>query len=177
MGRLVGMVVGNPAVLLYIALAAFGLGLVSGGGGAWWLQGLRLTAAKGEYEHAKAEGLQVALTATRKADGERDALAVKLAALDKTHSDELKRINDEKDHLADCLRTGKCGLRVAATCPRAPSGLPQAPAGSGVDSSTGPEFGPDARQDYLNLRSALKKAAEQINACGESLAAITGQQR
>lgn len=56
MNRLVGMVVGNPAVLLWIAGIAFIVGLSSGAGGAWWVQGLRLDAVKAFVATVKAEG-------------------------------------------------------------------------------------------------------------------------
>ncbi len=56
MNRLVGMVVGNPALLLWIAGIAFVVGLSSGAGGAWWVQGLRLDAVQAFVATTKAEG-------------------------------------------------------------------------------------------------------------------------
>ena len=67
MNRLVGMITGNPALLLWIACAAFVLGLSSGAGGAWWVQGLRLDAVQAKYD---------GFVATVKAEGE---AATKLA--------------------------------------------------------------------------------------------------
>ena len=61
MNRLVGMITGNPATLLYLVAAAFVIGLSSGAGGAWWVQGLRLDAVQAEYD---------GFVATTKAQGE-----------------------------------------------------------------------------------------------------------
>lgn len=56
MNRLVGMITGNPATLLYLVAAAFVIGLSSGAGGAWWLQGLRLDAVQAFVATTKAQG-------------------------------------------------------------------------------------------------------------------------
>jgi len=56
MNRLVGMIVGNPALLLWIAAGAFVLGLSTGTGGAWWVQGLRLDAVQAFVATTKAQG-------------------------------------------------------------------------------------------------------------------------
>lgn len=60
MNRLVGLIVGNPYILLWFALGSFALGMASGAGSAWTVQGWRLDAVKAEYEgfvaSTKAEG-------------------------------------------------------------------------------------------------------------------------
>jgi len=56
MNRLVGMITGNPATLLWIAAGAFVLGLSTGTGGAWWVQGLRLDAVQAFVATTKAQG-------------------------------------------------------------------------------------------------------------------------
>ena len=56
MNRLVGHIVGNPALILWIAAGAFVLGLSSGAGGAWWVQGLRLDAVQAFVATTKAQG-------------------------------------------------------------------------------------------------------------------------
>lgn len=83
MNRLVGMIVGNPALLLWIAGVAFVLGLSSGAGGAWWLQGLRLDAVQAKYD---------GFVATTKAQGE---TAKKLAD---AQAAEDKRKKESSDH-------------------------------------------------------------------------------
>ena len=56
MNRLVGMITGNPGALLWLIGAAFVLGLSSGAGGAWWVQGLRLDALQAFVATTKAQG-------------------------------------------------------------------------------------------------------------------------
>lgn len=83
MNRLVGMIVGNPALLLWIAAGAFVLGLTTGTGGAWWVQGLRLGAVQAKYD---------GFVATTKAQGE---AAKKLAD---AQAAEDKRKKESSDH-------------------------------------------------------------------------------
>ena len=73
------MIVGNPWALATL----FALGLSSGAGGAWWVQGLRLDAVKAEY---------AGFVATAKAQGE---AAKKLA--DATAAED-KRKKESSDH-------------------------------------------------------------------------------
>ena len=83
MNRLVGMITGNPGVLLWLIGAAFVLGLSSGAGGAWWLQGLRLDAVQAKYD---------GFVATVKAEGD---AATKLA---EATAAEDKRNKESSDH-------------------------------------------------------------------------------
>lgn len=50
MNWLLGKVVGNPVTLLWLVLAAFTFGLVSGGGAAWTVQGWRLDAVQSKFD-------------------------------------------------------------------------------------------------------------------------------
>lgn len=116
MNRLVGLITGNPMVLVWIAVGAVMLGLASGAGGAWWVQGLRLDAVQAEYD---------GFVATTKAQGE----AAKKLADAKAAED--KRIKDNSDHeyqitLAG-LRADNQRLRDARASSRI---VPAAPAGS-----------------------------------------------
>lgn len=61
MKRLVELIVGNPAALAWLALAAFVVGLASGAGPAWYVQGLRLDAVQSAFD---------GFVATTKAQGE-----------------------------------------------------------------------------------------------------------
>lgn len=83
MNRLVGMITGNPATLLWLMAAAFVIGLSSGTGGAWWIQGLRLDAVQAKYD---------GFVATTKAEGE---AATKLA---EATAAEDKRKKESSDH-------------------------------------------------------------------------------
>lgn len=47
---LLGRVIGNPMLMIWIALGAFVAGALTGGGAAWTVQGWRLDAVKAEYK-------------------------------------------------------------------------------------------------------------------------------
>lgn len=75
MKRLVEMVVGNPAALLWLLLTAFVAGLASGAGPAWYVQGLRLDALQSKYDGfvstTKAQGEAAKKEAEAKAKADR----------------------------------------------------------------------------------------------------------
>lgn len=50
MNWLFGKILGNPMVLLWLVLGAFGVGVVSGGGTAWKVQGWRLEALQTKHD-------------------------------------------------------------------------------------------------------------------------------
>ena len=106
------LIVGNPWALA----ALFALGLSSGAGGAWWVQGLRLDVVQAKYD---------GFVATVKADGE---AATKLA---EATAAEDKRKKESSDHdyqttIAD-LRADVKRMRDARAGSRF---VPAAPAGS-----------------------------------------------
>lgn len=83
MKRLVEMVVGNPAALLWLLLAAFVAGLASGAAPAWYVQGLRLDALQSKHD---------GFVATTKAQGE----AAKKEAEAKAKAD--RQLKESSDH-------------------------------------------------------------------------------
>lgn len=116
MKRLVEMVVGNPAALLWLLLAAFVAGLASGAGPAWYVQGLRLDALQSKYD---------GFVSTTKAQGE----AAQREADAKAKADrQLKESSDREYQTAIAgLRADVERMRNA----RARAGyVPAAPAGS-----------------------------------------------
>lgn len=115
MKRLVEMVVGNPAALLWL-LAAFVAGLASGAGPAWYVQGLRLDALQSKYD---------GFVATTKAQGE---AAEKLA---KAKEAEHKREKEIADHEYQTTIAGLNADVKRLRDDRARAGyVPAAPAGS-----------------------------------------------
>ena len=69
---LISKIVGNPVVLIVLLVGAFAVGVTSGGSAAWWIQGLRVTAAQQEtkkvrqdftklQQETKEEGLKAAI--------------------------------------------------------------------------------------------------------------------
>lgn len=81
MSRAVAAIVGNPAVLLWLVVGSFGLGIASGGIPAWKYQGARLDALQARYDGfaaaTKAEGEKAAISAysIKKADEKRKEVA------------------------------------------------------------------------------------------------------
>lgn len=116
MNRVVGMIVGNPGLRLWLVIAAFVIGLSSGAGGAWWVQGLRLDAVQAEYD---------GFVATTKAQGE---AAKKLAEATAAEDKRKKESSDyEYQTTIASLRADVKRMRDDRT--RA-SFVPAAPAGS-----------------------------------------------
>lgn len=98
MNWLLGKIVGNPAVLLAIVLAAF----LAGGSAAWTVQGWRLDAVKSKF---------AGFVATTKAAGEA-AQQVKVAQEKKDKLDK-ERTDAEVKHNLDRLRADNKRLRDA----------------------------------------------------------------
>ena len=116
MNRLVGLITGNPTLLLWLALGAFALGLASGGGVAWKVQGWRLDSVQAKFD---------GFVATTKAEGEAaQKLADAQAAEDKRNKE---KSDADYQNAIFGLRDDVKRLRDA----RASSGyVPAAPAGS-----------------------------------------------
>ena len=132
MNRLVGMITGNPATLLWLIAAAF----VAGAGGAWWVQGLRLDAVQ-------------AFVATTKAEGE---AAKKLA---EATAAEDKRKKESSDHEYQTTIAGLNADVKRMRDARARAGyVPAAPAGS-----RSPEL---ACFDRTELEQALRRFDEGV---------------
>lgn len=83
MNWILGKVLNNPALILWIALASFAIGLSSGGGAAWTIQGWRLEAVQAKYD---------GFVSTTKALGD----AAKVEAEQKTKDDIRKK--EKADH-------------------------------------------------------------------------------
>lgn len=116
MTRLVGLITGNPTLLLWLALGSFALGLASGAGGAWKVQGWRLDAVQ-----AKFDGFVATVTAQGEA-------AKKLA--DATAAED-KRKKESSDHEYQITIAGLAADVKRLRDDRARSGyVPAAPAGS-----------------------------------------------
>ncbi len=140
MNRLVGLITGNPTLLLWLALGSFALGLASGAGGAWTVQGWRLDAVQAKFD---------GFAATVKAEGE---AAEKLA---KAEAAEDKRKKEIADHdyqsRIDSLVADNQRLRNE----RSRRGyVPAAPA-----SSRNPEI---ACFDRTELEQALRRFDEEV---------------
>ena len=141
MKRLVEMVVGNPAALLWLMLAAFVAGLASGAAPAWYVQGLRLDALQSKHD---------GFVATTKAQGE----AAKKEAEAKSKAD--RQLKESSDHEYQAtiasLRTDVKRMRDARAGSRF---VPAAPAGSRSPSL--------ACFDRAELEQALQRLDDEVS--------------
>lgn len=150
---------------LYLRLGGLILALAGAFWAGWAGNGWRLNAENDR------ERLELAKQAARQLDAmtaDRDAKAAELATSNDKHLAELQGAQNETNRLRDCLRTGSCGLRVAATCPDYPS-VPQATAAPGVDSGTRAELTPDAESAYFALRDGIDRTEAKLAACQDEL--------
>jgi len=142
----------------WLYAAAFAVGL---GAGAW----LADNALSAEHEQYKAsvakdaEDRALAVLMALEAAGEK--VQAGEAAISKQREDNAKATElqaAELDRLNRCLKSGTCGLRVAAKCPTAV----HTPADDGAerDSTAGARLTAAAESDYLEFR---RRYAEQLN--------------
>jgi len=125
---ILGKIVGNPLVLIWIVLGAFGFGAATGGSASWWIQGVRITDAKQEFKDYQQQQTTLIQEAKDAADRQRDQArenftgAVKILAADIEAGASYNR----------CLAAGKCGrVRDLPSC--ASIRLPSA---SGIDAAS-----------------------------------------
>lgn len=141
MNRLVGLITGNPTLLLWLALGSFALGLASGAGGAWTVQGWRLDTVQAKFD---------GFVATVKAEGEAAEKLAKAAAA------EDKRNKESSDHEYESRIASLTADNQRLRDARARSGyVPAAPAGS-----RSPEL---ACFDRTELEQALRRLDEGIS--------------
>ncbi len=80
-----------------------------------------------------------------------------VAALDAKYTGELADAKAKLDDLQQCVRSGKCGLRVNATCKK------QSTSGSsGVDDAASPGLTDSAQRDYFTLRERIETSDKMI---------------
>ena len=120
MSKLIGMITGNPFVLLWLVLGAFAAGAASGGSVAWWIQGLNVTAAEQEFTTYRQ-------TQTALIQEEKDRATIQREKAGKDYEHLSNILNDEINRhvvLQRCVAAGKCGVRNNPV-----------PAGSGISAT------------------------------------------
>jgi hypothetical protein len=99
MNKIISRIVANPAVLLWLVLAAFVCGSILAGGAAWKFQGMRLDATKAEYKGfvatVKAQG--EAAQTVAKAQAERDKKLKE--GIDREHQTDIARLTADNQRL------------------------------------------------------------------------------
>ena len=143
----------------WVAAAAFAVGL---GAGAW----LADNALSAEHEQYKASVAK---------DAEDRALAVLLAlqsagervkageAAVSQQREENAKADAEVDRLNRCLKSGTCGLRVAAKCPGVPN--PTSGDGASRDTAAGARLDAAAESNYLEFRRRYAAHLATLKLC------------
>lgn len=150
--------------ILIATVCAFVLGLSAGGATQAWRYNSKISKLKQDAAEANARQSAAVTDQLRKIQAERDGQAQRVAELDSKYAGELNALQTENSRLADCVRSGKCGLRVAATCVRSAGtvGMSSASAAPSVDDGGACRLTQDAGQDYLTLRGAINSQRLQI---------------
>ncbi|VAM41530.1 bacteriophage lysis protein [Enterobacter hormaechei] len=80
-----------------------------------------------------------------------------VAALDAKYTKDLADAKKQLDDLQRCVRDGKCGLHVNATCPaNGETGT------GGVGDASGPRLTDSAERDYFTLRERIATVTKQV---------------
>ncbi|CTT03642.1 TPA: lysis protein [Escherichia coli] len=85
-----------------------------------------------------------------------------VAALDAKYTKELADAKKQLDALQQCVRSGKCGLHINATCPKGNTS-----GATGVDDATGPRLTDAAQRDYFTLRERISVITKQVSGLQE----------
>lgn len=136
MSWLLKLAVSNPLALLAIVLAIFGFGAMAGGSAAWWIQGLKVTAAEQKTTRVQQDFDKFAL----------DTYNTGLKAEAKKQEDEQKARDNLKKVQADHEKQIPTIRARAVANYRAAHGLPDDP-GTGAGGSSVREEGSGIRLD------------------------------
>lgn len=142
-----------------LCVLTFALGLVLGA----WLADNALSAEHETYKSGVANDTAdraLAVLMALQAAGER--VQAGEAAVSKQREENAKA-DAEIDRLGRCLKSGTCGMRVAAKCPgpvHAASGD-----GAGRDPTAGARLDPTAESDYLEFRRGYAEQLKTLRLC------------
>lgn len=161
-------------LILPTALVAFAIGVGTATLVQDWRYGAIIADNAKEAKDAENKRLVDVNAQLVKMTKDRDDLARNIEKLDGTWQGKLKAAQDENTKLTDCLRTGKCGLRVnPGLCARPTAANVPAPTSPArVDDGADARLAESARQDYLNLRTALKAAQLKLEGLQEYIRTI-----
>lgn len=155
-------------IVATIAASGFAAGWTTNG----WRLGAEIEAIQSVHIQDKAAQLEASMERRKALAAERDALADRMAAIDKSATEKLRKDRNETNRYRDCLSDGTCGLRIQATCAPAAGGAPEASNGTGLDPGEGATLDPIARSAYSALRDAIDSTENKLNACQGLLAEL-----
>lgn len=142
----------------FLLVAAFLLGLVAG----WRVENWHLTSA---HEKEKLAQIEVNQQAFAKLLADRDELASKLTASNDKYFKQWRAAQNETNRLRNA---GSYGLRVRALCPDSGQSA-QGATNASLDTGTGAELAPVARQAYFALRDGIDRTEAKLAACQAEL--------
>lgn len=120
------LAVSNPWAVLAIAVAIFAAGATTGGGTAWWIQGLRVTSAQQDTKEIKASFDKYVLDQQVLDFRNREAAFTQREKQEKDYADLSKALDKE---ITDgqvyrrCVAAGRCGVRNDPMPPGSGNGL------------------------------------------------------
>jgi prophage endopeptidase len=157
-----------------LAIAAGALAVAFGAG--WAVNGWRVGTKVADLKASHAQAVETAATAAAAqlaaAYADRDAKQDELNRIAADGLANLKKANDETERLRRCVADGSCGLRIRATCPANPPGVPTAADGASVGAGTGAVLDTAAGQDYFALRANIARTEETLTTCQKALQAF-----
>ena len=135
-----------------ILLAVFLLLLIGLGGAALYYHG--------QYHAAdiRADAAELLATQQQQTIDDMQVRQREVAALDAKYTGELADAKAKLDDLQQCVRSGKCGLRINAACPKGDTAT-----ASSVGDATRPRLADSAERDYFTLRERISTITGQVS--------------
>ncbi|TCQ76454.1 prophage endopeptidase [Raoultella ornithinolytica] len=113
---------------------------------------------KAEHEASRADSAEQKLNLANATITDMQTRQRDVAALDAKYTKELADAKSQLDDLQRCVSSGKCGLRVNASCP-----ANGAAATGGMGDASGPRLTDSAQRDYFTLRERIVTITGQVS--------------
>lgn len=160
---LISKIVGNPVVLIVLLVGAFAVGVTSGGSAAWWIQGLRVTAAQQETKKVRQDFTKL------QQETKEEGLKAKARELAKEteHQANLEKVRNDHERNIQAVRDSAVAKYLASRRVRnhaaGSGGGPVRADGQGlrVDDGTQPQCVPDKELIENAAEDAEKLSAWQ----------------
>jgi len=141
--------------------AAFAVGGLIAGGAAWkaqgWRYGAEIAESKADESTRVAESQRQAREILERRVAEVGQINERNAKAEWAAYGGMRNAQVQDDGLRADVDAGRQRLHVAATCPAAGSGVPQAGTGARVGDGARAELDPTARSDYFVFRAGIQR--------------------
>ena len=141
----------------------YALAFLIGASAAWYVQGLRWDSDVADIRHASDTAIAANVDAVNQ---QLIASRAQTEAIRQTFIDYKAGKENETSALERCIASGKCGLRVEATCPAAVRADGTVPGGAVSGTA---ELDPSARFDYFRLKRGLDEQYGLLQLCRSEL--------